>query len=95
MSKGSGERTSKVAKAGKRHGAVVYPPAPNPENQRRREAGEQQFIAKKQQYMTKEVDVFDKNWKRGVKTITVPIDFTYDVTRKRPVMSPKFSEKKD
>lgn len=88
-SKGSNDRAAKIAKAGKRSGSAVYPATISAEKRAGQEAGDQQFISKTQQYVEQEKIVFDKNKMRFVtKRVQVPVDFTYDESRRHWVMSP-------
>lgn len=100
-SSGSSDRASKVAKAGKRHGHVNYPPTmASPERQAARAQGEQQFVATRQLTVEREatIIVYDKALKAFVyrmKKITLPTDSVYDPKRGRLINSPRFSEKAD
>lgn len=92
-SKGS-DRAAKIAKAGKRSGTATYPAAVTAEKRAGQESGDQQFVSKTQQYVEQEKIVFDKNKMRFVtKRVQVPVDFTYDESRKHWVMSPVFKER--
>lgn len=98
-SKGAGDRKSSVAKSGKRSGGYHEPPAPKPDNKLRRENGEQQFLAKEQLTVKKEIDVlmWDKSLKEPVfrtKVVTISADHIYDPNRGQLVVSPVCKEKK-
>lgn len=94
--KGTNDRSAKVAKAGKRSGGFISPPPLNLDKLAAREAGEQQFIAPKQLTVEKEVNKFDQNKMRFItRKVQVPVDFIFDATRGRAVMSPRFQGKKE
>lgn len=97
--KGPGDRKSSTAKAGKRSGAYIDPPAAKSDRRAAREQGEQQFTAKAQQYVTrsKTVIVFDKALRGYVyrdRPYQISADYTMDASRGRVVSSPKFQEAK-
>lgn len=98
-SSGSSDRKSQSAKAGKRHGHITYPPArTSAERQAARDQGEQQFVAKNQLTVEREIPwiVYDKALKSFVsstKKITLPADHVFDLKRGRLVNSPsRFKE---
>lgn len=81
----AGERV----KAGKKK-SFTPPPAPNPENKKRRDAGRQQFVAKHQ--LTEQVvkTVFNKKtFKFEEKLVEVTVPFIWDETRGQFVYSPR------
>lgn len=98
---GSSDRASKVAKAGKRHGHVNYPPTmATAEKQAARDQGEQQFLATRQLTVEREatIIVYDKALKAFVyrtKKITIPTDSVLDTSRGRLINSPRFKEQRD
>lgn len=94
----SGNREAKVAKAGKRSGHTVYPAPISPERRAAKEQGEQQFVAKEQLTVTREIEVlvWDKALGGAVfrtKKITKEADYVFDASRGRVVYSPSFKEK--
>ncbi len=98
-SNNSGDRSSKVAKAGKRSGNVTYPAPASKEKLTAQELGEQQFVSNRQLTVEREgtVIVFDKVSKSFVyrtKKVTLPAEYIYDPTRGRVVYSPSFKGKK-
>jgi hypothetical protein len=97
-SSGSSDRSSSIAKAGKRHGHINYPAMASAEKIAAQEQGEQQFISPKtltvQQEITKiEYDKALKAFVSRTRTLTVPTEAVYDEARRRVVVSPRFKEK--
>lgn len=97
---GSSDRSSKVAKAGKRHGHVNYPAMASAEKIAAQDQGEQQFVAQRALSVEREgtVIVWDKALKAFVyrtKKVTIPTEFVYDPSRGRVVYSPSFKAKQD
>ena len=97
--KGTSTREAKVAKAGKRSGGYVEPPAVNKDKQEGRDLGEQQFYTGSQQTLkvTREnFIVWDKPSKSFVyrpKTEVLEIEFTMDKSRGRVITSPNIKER--
>lgn len=97
--KGTSVREAKVAKAGKRSGGYVEPPAINKDKQDRQFLGEQQFYSPKQQSIKVTRDnwiVWDKPSKSFVyrpKTEVIEVEFTLDESRKRVIVSPNIKDK--
>lgn len=97
MGKTSSDRSAKVAKAGKRSGGFTMPPAKLVENQAGRDQGQQQFIAKQQLTVKREVPVlvWDKALNgvvRRIRTVTISTDYAMDTARGQIISSPKFQE---
>lgn len=95
---GSSNREAKVAKAGKRSGNTVWPAPISSERRAAKEQGEQQFVAKDQLTVTREVPVlmWDKALGGAVirtKKVTSSAEYVFDPTRGRVVYSPSFKEK--
>lgn len=87
MGKVAKASSNTAVKAGKKK-SYVAPPAPNPENQRRREAGQQQFQSR-EQFTQKIVKVVlnKKTFQFEDKIVDDPIPFIWDKDRKQFVYS--------
>jgi hypothetical protein len=95
---GSSNREAKVAKAGKRSGNTVWPAPISSERRAGKDQGEQQFVAKEQITVQREIPwiVYDKALQAFVystKKITIPAEYVFDASRGRVVYSPSFKEK--
>lgn len=78
--KKSSERKAKVAKAGKRSGAIKLT-TPNPEKAAAREAGRQQFVARVRPKPVQDVDPeAARMWDTG---------YRYDASRKAMILPPE------
>lgn len=94
----SGSSSSTQTKAGKKSGSYIEPPAPSGENQRRRELGDAQFVAKEfprqlpAQKGTWEVCMDELCKAFGVKRVRGPREtdpgFRWDENRKQFVSPP-------
>lgn len=88
-------RTGGMPKAGKKK-MFQEPPPPNPQKQEAREAGQRQFISKKQLSVPGTKVVFDKPTQQFLtKIVDVPVPFIYDHDRKQFVYSPAIAEKEE
>lgn len=97
-SSSAGNREAKVAKAGKRSGNQVYPAPISSERRAAKEQGEQQFIAKEQLTVARDVEliVYDKalgGFVYRTKKVIKEADYVFDANRGRVVYSPSFKEK--
>ncbi len=95
---GSANRAATVAKAGKRSGQAIWPAPASSERIAAREQGEQQFVAKKQLTVEREVTKIEydkalKGFVERTRKITSSAEYLYDPNRGRVVYNPFFKEK--
>lgn len=95
--KGSSSNST-TAKSGKKHGQVTYPAPLSAERRAAKEQGEQQFYSPRTQTFTREVTKIEydqalKGFVYRTKKVTDTTEHSWDASRGRVIVSPKFKEK--